>query len=155
MRKIILTLGLLIWGIYLVAQFDPASYERTSNYHEQTRSASWEQNISAQRNIERDINLLIEEYPQLSSEAQVQSERRIIFLLHELLDLKITEKEREVEQLDKELKLMQQSDLYQKKQVEIHSLQESLLKVKQNLEYRKRHKSEIVRNRLAQLLGTN
>jgi len=151
MRNIILILGLLLCGTYLSAQLDPASYERTS--HSTTRSGSWEQNTVAQQTIERDITILLEEYKHLSFEEQENTRQRITVLLYELLDLKIQEKEREVAQLDQELRLMQQSDVYLERQAEIHELQESLLSVKKNLNYRKRHRTEIVQNRLAQLLG--
>ncbi len=156
MQNIILTLGLLLCGIYLSAQYDPASYEGISNSTNRStvnRSDSWEQSLAAQRTIERDISILIEEYKHLSFEEQEIIRQRATVLLYELLDLKIWGKEREVAQLDQELHRMQQSDVYLERQAEIHELQESLLIVKKNLNYRKRHRTKIVQKRLEQLLS--
>lgn len=72
-------------------------------------------------------------------------------LLHEVLELRIEQKEVEISVLDSELRKMQSNAAYKDRQSEIIGLQEALLDVKNNLINRKRHKNEIVEKRLKAL----
>ena len=101
---------------------------------------------------DQQINHLVRKYPHADNSQRQQIKKELYYLLMQTLNEKISEKEREVEYLDRQLRNMQGNPQYQNRQNEIHDLQEALVYVKRTLIYRKRNKESIVNKRLSQLI---
>jgi len=157
MLRILLTIGVFMLSVHSHAQYSPSTpaYEQTANRsaNNLSRSSSEGKNIALQHEKETAIRQLVTQYPTATPDQQAQLRQQISMTLHHLLDLKISATEAEVAELDRALHNMQSNDRYSEKQVEIHNLQEALISVKQNLQYRKKHKSEIVKKRMQELLS--
>lgn len=102
---------------------------------------------------ENDLYQLVSQYQVAANDHKPDLKKRIYSVLHEILELKISRKEAELQVLSAELTSLEQSATPQDHVARIETLRKGINAVNQSLSYRRQNKEKIVKSRMIELIG--